>query len=184
MDILQKALAYACTQIGVMEEPLGSNRGKMVDAYQRSIGLNPADKNPWCMAFVYWVFEQAAAELGVVNPAIRSAQCVNVWHRASNMAAPKQTTDERAKANWKLVKPGMIFIMELNPLTHAGHTGFVESVNYNTGIMTTIEGNSNELGSREGLGVYRLKRRKINSINVGFIDYSEVVSLTPQSIPV
>lgn len=177
MNILETVLRIAATQVGQMEEPPGSNRGRMVDAYQRAIGLDPAGANAWCMAYVFWCFAEAAKELHVQNPAIKSAQCLDVWRRASQLSAPKQLTSTQAKTNWKAVKPGMIFILEINASTGAGHTGIVESVSYQSGILTTLEGNSNENGSREGLGVFRLKRRRINSINVGFIDYSETVPL-------
>ncbi|MBK6507204.1 MAG: CHAP domain-containing protein [Ignavibacteria bacterium] len=50
-----------------------------------------------------------------------------------------------------------------------GHTGLVESVN--GGFLETIEGNTNEGGSREGIGVFRRNRRKIKDINRGFIHY-------------
>jgi hypothetical protein len=36
----------------------------------------------------------------------------------------------------------------------------------------TIEGNTNEGGGREGIGVFRRNRRKVRGINKGFIDYS------------
>ena len=39
-----------------------------------------------------------------------------------------------------------------------------------SGEIGTIEGNTNDRGSREGDGVYQ-KTRTIGSINVGFIDY-------------
>lgn len=171
-SLILGALRIAQSQVGVMESPLGSNRGPMVDEYQLATGLDPKGNYPWCMAFVYWCFKKTAELANVPNPAIKSAQCLDVWRRANNLSAPKQITDERAKADWKLVKPGMIFILEINKNTGAGHTGFIESVDYRTGIMTTIEGNSNENGSREGLGVYRLQRRRVNSINVGFIEYT------------
>src|SRR5215469_2866083 len=35
-------LEVASTQVGVMEEPIGSNRGPKVDEYLRSVGINPA----------------------------------------------------------------------------------------------------------------------------------------------
>jgi hypothetical protein len=38
-------------------------------------------------------------------------------------------------------------------------------------MVTTVEGNTDASGTREGGGVYRL-RRKLNSINKGFIDYA------------
>ena len=49
-----------------------------------------------------------------------------------------------------------------------GHTGIVESVS--GGFINTIEGNTNESGSRNGIGVFK-RQRKINSINKGFIEY-------------
>jgi hypothetical protein len=52
----------------------------------------------------------------------------------------------------------------------AGHTGLVESVA--GGFITTIEGNTDASKTREGGGVYRLKR-KILDINKGFIDYAQ-----------
>ena len=39
------------------------------------------------------------------------------------------------------------------------------------GRLTTIEGNTNDGGSREGVGVFRRSERKIASINKGFLDY-------------
>jgi hypothetical protein len=49
-----------------------------------------------------------------------------------------------------------------------GHTGIVTS--RNGGYINTIEGNSNDGGSREGLGVFTLER-KITTITKGFILY-------------
>jgi len=39
------------------------------------------------------------------------------------------------------------------------------------GLLTTIEGNTNNSGSREGIGVFRRKARTINSINEGYLEY-------------
>lgn len=50
-----------------------------------------------------------------------------------------------------------------------GHTGIVTSVS--GGYIHTIEGNSNNNGSREGIGVFELTR-KIKSIENGFIDFN------------
>ena len=68
-----------------------------------------------------------------------------------------------------LVKPGFIFIIDHG---HGnGHTGIVESVN--GGLITTIEGNTNNNGSANGYGVLRLNTRKILKITKGFLDYSQ-----------
>jgi hypothetical protein len=54
-----------------------------------------------------------------------------------------------------------------------GHGGFIESVQ--GVVLTTIEGNTNDGGSREGVGVFRRNGRRINGINQGFVDYSSTV---------
>ena len=48
-----------------------------------------------------------------------------------------------------------------------GHVGMVES--NNNGALETIEGNTNDSGSREGIGVFRRTRRRVNEINLGFV---------------
>jgi hypothetical protein len=72
-----------------------------------------------------------------------------------------------ASENPELVKPGMLFIMSTGGGN--GHTGIVEKVI--GGRLVTIEGNTSDGGSREGIGVFRRDARKIVSINKGFIDY-------------
>ena len=59
--LLSEALAQAAGEIGVMEQPLGSNRGPRVDQYLSSVGLDPTSGHyAWCAAFVYWCFDLAA----------------------------------------------------------------------------------------------------------------------------
>ena len=60
--------ALAAAQIGVREEPPGSNRVKFNTWYYgREVS---GDSYPWCMVFVQWVFAQA----GVSLP-LRTASC-------------------------------------------------------------------------------------------------------------
>jgi hypothetical protein len=40
------------------------------------------------------------------------------------------------------------------------------------GKLVTIEGNTNDEGAAEGIGVFERHSRKIAQINKGFIDYS------------
>jgi hypothetical protein len=142
------ALNIAVTQIGVEEIPRGSNSGPQVSAYEKSVGLAPG--NPWCMAFVYWCVNQAAAALNIVNPLIKTGGVHDQLNRSVLRVLPKTSS---------AVKPGDIFIMEFSPTT--GHTGFVEAVVM--GMVHTIEGNSNDDGSREGYEVLR-RSRPISSI--------------------
>ena len=148
---------------GVREQPRNSNRGPQVEAYLSSTGTPPGYS--WCCAFVYWCFEQAANQSGRENPMIKTPGCLDHWNRARkkgiHVVPPRAALD-----NPELVKPGMVFIMDHGG--GAGHTGFVEKVNGS--LITTIEGNTDASKTREGGGVYRLKR-KIVEINKGFIDY-------------
>lgn len=59
-------LEIACRELGTLEEPGGSNRGRRFEQYQRSVGL--ARGNAWCLAFVYWCFEATARKQVVANP--------------------------------------------------------------------------------------------------------------------
>lgn len=163
--LLNNALGIAISQIGVIEKPAYSNRGKEIDEYLRRVGLNPAaDSYAWCAAFTYWCFDEASKALNKNNPLIKTAGCMSHWNKATCTKLLK----EDAVANPAKIKPGFIFIIDHGKGT--GHTGIVESVN--GGFITTVEGNTNNNGSRNGYGVLRLTR-KINSINKGFLDYSK-----------
>jgi peptidoglycan hydrolase-like protein with peptidoglycan-binding domain len=167
-SLLGSVLAVAGGEVGVMEEPPGSNRGPKVNQYLASAGLNALDGNfAWCAAFVYWCFSQASTALAVPNPAVRTAGALDVW----NLAGPKgfrRITGAEASDRPSLVNPGAIFVISTGG--GHGHVGFVESL---TGIvLTTIEGNTNDGGSREGVGVFRRVGRRVSSINQGFVDYS------------
>lgn len=148
----------------VREVPPNSNRGPQVDAYLRRAGVSPGWS--WCCAFVYWCFDEGAKSMVVSNPMVRTAGCLDHWNRAPAQGA-KRVLAANAVRNPEIVRAGMIFIMDHGG--GLGHTGLVESVQ--GGLITTIEGNTNTVLSREGGGVYRLVR-KLVEINKGFIDYS------------
>jgi hypothetical protein len=44
-------------------------------------------------------------------------------------------------------------------------------VEVSDGRLVTIEGNTNDGGSRNGIGVFRRTARKIGQINKGFVQY-------------
>ncbi len=155
-----RALEIAISQIGVREQG-GANRGPQVKEYLKSVGLN--EGFAWCAAFLYWCYEQAAEERNVHNPLVKTGGVLKSW----NEAVCKKIKGRDAINNPALVKPGQIFCMKFSATT--GHTGIVKSIE--GGFLTTIEGNSNNGGSREGVGVFELKKRKIKDINLGFLEY-------------
>jgi len=144
----------AKSQIGVQEKPLGSNSGKEVDTYLRSVGLRPG--NYWCMAFVFWVYDETCKRMKIQNPLQVTGGCLSQWNLVKN--AVKADNKET-----HLIVKGSIFIMKFTK--GKGHTGIVESVE--DGYVNTIEGNTDSEGGRDGQGVYR-RRRRISSI-YGFI---------------
>ncbi len=152
MTLQQKALEIAITQLGQQENPKGSNWGEPVQSYLKSVGLNfPAS---WCMALLYWCFKEAAIQLGVPNPAIKTGGVLNAWNKADK--------------KYRVVgepQPGDIFIMDYGK--GLGHTGIVEKVEPDH--VHTIDGNTNDTGSREGYEVCR-KIRKRNKI-IGYLRY-------------
>lgn len=161
-EVLAVALAEDAKK--VREVPPNSNRGPEVEAYLASVGLGRG--NPWCCAFTYWCFEQAAQARRRANPMVRTGGCLAHWNGAVAKGAQRIPKDD-AVNNPALVKPGMVFIMDFGG--GKGHTGFVVAVR--GGLIDTVEGNTDASQSREGGGVYQLTRKLVD-VNKGFIDYS------------
>lgn len=150
------ALSTAASQVGQKENPLGSNWGHPVQDYLASVGIHfPAS---WCMAFMYWCYDHAAGQLGISNPLFKTGGVLAQW---SN-----QPSNRVGTLNYKPV-PGNIFIMDLGG--GLGHTGMVESVDPD-GTLHTIEGNTNDSGSREGIEVARKIRHNQHPI-IGYLRF-------------
>ena len=145
----EKALKIAISQLGQHENPLGSNWGKPVQDYLKSVGITfPAS---WCMAFVYWCFDQVS---NGSNPLVKTGGVMRAWREADK--------------KYRVVgdpQPGDVFIMDFGK--GLGHTGFVEKVDAN--FIYTIDGNTNDSGSREGIEVCR--RQRPRSKIVGYLRY-------------
>lgn len=161
-EITKLALQAAINQIGQCENPKGSNSGKMINEYLRSVGLNGG--YAWCQAFVYWCFNEAAKKLYVPNPVVKTAGVHDCWNRTP-------TTQKLLKNNTikvqGLINLGYQFILIFG--MGNGHTGIVEFVDGMN--MHTIEGNSNNDGNREGYEVVRHVRRIDDKHLLGFIKY-------------
>jgi len=151
LNLGDRIISVARGQLGNAEIPRGSNWGKHVEKYLASVGITfPA---AWCMGFVYWCVNEACKEAGIENKLFKSGGVLNVW--SNTPKSMKHTTPKR----------GDIFIMDFGG--GKGHTGIVASVEGNR--IQTIEGNSNDEGSREGYEVCRKPNgRPISSIK-GFI---------------
>lgn len=141
-----KHIDIAIGEIGKQEIPRGSNWGPDVQKYLIAVGINfPAS---WCMAFVYWCCLHA----GVSGKLVKTGGVLAQWNGDTGKGIEFETP-----------MAGDIFIMDFG---HGlGHCGFVEKVQADK--IFTIEGNTNDTGSREGYEVCR-RVREIASCK-GFI---------------
>jgi hypothetical protein len=133
----EKLLRIAKNELGTREAS-GQNDGPKVAAYLHYVSFRQG--NPWCAAFVSWVFGQAG------YPAPRTA-----W-------SPALFPESKRR---KKIAPAMVFGIYFNNLKRIAHCGLVEGQDGDW--LLTIEGNTNMAGSREGDGVYR-KRRPLKTI--------------------
>lgn len=132
-----KLVTLAESQIGVREKT-GNNNGVAVESYLAVTGLGKG--NPWCAAFVSWVYFKA----GFANP--RSAWCPDLF--------PKLRLT-------KEMLPGNVLGVYFPELKRIAHVGLI--IKREGDWCISIEGNTNVTGSREGDGVY-LKRRHFRTI--------------------
>ena len=127
-------LRIAQSQLGV-REATGRNDGKEVEAY---LGYTSNKKGePWCASFVSWVYGKS----GFVQPK-------TAWSPALFPLA-RQTLNPL---------PADVFGIYFSKLKRVAHCGLIEKQYGNW--LTTIEGNTNGAGSREGDGVYRKLRHQ------------------------
>jgi len=168
-NLVAALLDFAADEVGVREQPIGSNRGPRVDQYIRSVGLDPTeDSYPWCMAFVFFCYMQATQKVGAQNLVPKDGSVHSSWAKSRNKPGVTTVTAAAARANPALVKPGMVFFIDTG--NQHGHAGIIVD-NLNS-FMETIEGNTNDNGSREGIGVFRRSRRRVADINMGFAAFS------------
>ena len=133
-------------EIGIRENR--ENRGRRIEEYLRYVGLGAG--NPWCAAFVSWAYGQ----IGIKR--IRTGWSPDLF-KASDVI---YTRTHSSKAPVQL-SAGDVFGLWFPEKKRIAHVGFIDQVQGKW--LITVEGNTNEAGSREGDGVYR-KRRLMRSI--------------------
>lgn len=131
-----------------MREATGRNDGARVQEYLAASGVSL--RAPWCAAFVAWCHVQAGI------PATRSA-----W--SPSWFPTDRTVYTRGKQGSTPYTPqqGDVFGIYYPHLGRIAHVGFIDGAEGD--FYITVEGNTNEAGSRNGDGVYR-KRRSARTI--------------------
>jgi hypothetical protein len=139
-----RALAAAAAEVGVREEPPGSNDGPRIAEY-RAATAGSAPGVPWCAYFVSWAAGQAGAPIGEEGQGYGAVEEIEAWARRTGRFLPVEA----------LPQPGDLILFG------GRHVGIVESVN-GDGSLATVEGNHQDAVSRvqrgrfEGTGFVRL----------------------------
>lgn len=123
----QMVLAWALSQVGQREEPMGSNRGAFVEFCQSHTWLKPGAW-PWCAAFAVTAIEEGA---GVEYPD-PSAGAWDLLARAAKRGWARP-------GNFKGVKPGDLAVFNIG----SGHIGVVSKVT--TKQCFSVDGNAGDM---------------------------------------
>ncbi len=116
-----RALAIAKSQLGVTEQPPGSNDGPQISMYRSAVAGSYAGA-PWCAYFVSWCAAQAGAPLGSTGQGLGSVAEITDWAKSTGRFT-------------ETPQPGDLILFGTE------HVGIVESVNPD-GTLTTVEGNT------------------------------------------
>lgn len=139
--------------VGKREE--GNNSGEMVKGFLKSVGLGTG--NPWCMAFVYGIFDEFCKGKSIANPLYKTGAVLNFWNETKKKSPECCIEGKAAVADPSLVQPGQIFIKSRQG---GGHTGIVLRVEGDS--FVSIDGNSSDQ--------VKLNRYKIANM-LGFVDH-------------
>lgn len=159
---LADLVAIAAGQVGVGESPRGSNRGEALKKFFASDDYKPAGKDegyPWCASFVCWCVQQWLA-LGAKSrfriDAPRTARAFGFIDWARTQRAVQYITAHELKTNRYRPAPGDIVVFECSHVALCSRPA-------PKGYVTTIDGNTDPAGGREGYEV-AIKTRSIASV--------------------
>ena len=124
------ALAAAQKEVGVTEQPPGSNDAPRIAHYRKSTAGSMVA--PWCAYFVSWAAREAGAPLGESGQGFGAVADVWDWGQRNGKAIP---------AGQGPPQPGDLIVWD------GRHIGIVESVGAD-GSVHTIEGNSSNMVTR------------------------------------
>lgn len=145
LTLREAALMYAHDFLHVVEVG-GSNRGPAVEFFQRCAKI-PAG-SPWCAAYANGCAELAAAVRNTGGSPLEAVELQGYvasyyeWARGTDRLVPFED-----------IEPGDLFLLWYDSLERHGHMGFVDRVDLDADSYATIEGNTDDQASREGIKV-------------------------------
>jgi CHAP domain len=122
----QAMLDAARNEVGVAEEPLGSNDSPRIAQYRQATA--GAGVGPWCAYFTSWAARQGGVPLGDQGQGFGSVDALYSWAQRAGKAIPA--------GPGVTPQPGDLMVFD-------EHVGMVESVAPD-GTVNTIEGNSSD----------------------------------------
>lgn len=154
-DLAKLFVDIANKYVGVEESPTGSNRGPLIDRWNTNVRAPIGSF--WCASFVSGVAMEWEDQSGLDWPLCFSADC-DVWLSSARKHGVLKTQGS----------PGDILLLVTGD--DAYHIGIVTGRNED-GALMSVEGNSNNDGSRNGYMVARRSNlyRGRNKSNVFFI---------------
>lgn len=148
MKLAPVLVNLAKQEIGI-EELNGSNCGPRVNEYKSATNL-PADESwPWCAAFICWLVREGMKDCGG-NFTFQRPTTAGAWD-FENWSRNQDNSTQTKKPAGSDIQPGDIVIFTFS------HIGLAIS-GVDEGFVSTVEGNTDTAGSREGGGVYQKKR--------------------------
>lgn len=167
-----KLADVAESQTGASEDPIGSNRGVALVKYFAADNYRPAKDEgyPWCAAFVSWCVQEFLRTAGdpfsrIIPPREAAAFAFRDWGKTQGafIFTPAQCAPS---LSWP--QRGDIVVFKFS------HIGIVAASHQGGGRnFTSVEGNSNNNGSREGYAVVKHPRT--------FSEVREFIRLTPRA---
>ena len=146
----------AKSQVGVVENP--SNWGRDVSAYLRSVGIRfPA---AWCGAYVHWCYMMYSCDIDFRSLKLGYVPNWSKGEMTQYVVWDKRTSD--VKIQDFEFQPGDLCTIYFNNLKREAHIFMV--IEKRNGQLITIEGNTNDGGSRDGYGVF-IRQRSLSSVH-------------------
>jgi hypothetical protein len=141
----EMVMAYAKQHLKQQPREIGGqNKGPWVRLYMKGY---EGEAWPWCAGFASFILNQACDTLGVSLPLKTSFSCDILATGAKDKGIFLRGSKESDR---KKVTPGSLFL-ERRTSTDWTHTGIV--IDAEDSVFLTIEGNTNDEGSREGYEV-------------------------------
>lgn len=155
-SVAEDMVKLAQAEIGVSEVD-GTNCGERVNEYKSATWLDSEKGWPWCAGFICWLVREAIKNSSVdfKRPQTAGAWDFENWARdqdGKGVDLYKPVTS----GNRPYVRAGDIVVFQFS------HIGLAISEENRGGYIQTIEGNTNDAGSREGGSVLEKTRNIAN----------------------